>query len=79
MMNAPLRVLSWQVKFPRYDLFEGKYKSIDLNKMRQGSPGSVSAVEGMIFENVKSKQSAFDRDTQIMEEEYRTTLKEMAQ
>jgi hypothetical protein len=48
-MNAPLRVLSWRVKFPRYDRFEGK-SAITLNKMYQGIPGTVTSVEGALFE-----------------------------
>jgi hypothetical protein len=36
---APLRALSWNVAFPRYAQFEGKRRTVILNKLNQSCPG----------------------------------------
>jgi hypothetical protein len=48
---APLRALSWSVKFPRYAPFEGR-SSIVLNKLTQGCPGLNAAVGFGLFDEV---------------------------
>ncbi|MGE5788714.1 MAG: CotH kinase family protein [Myxococcales bacterium] len=44
----PLTVLSWRVKFPRYDQFEG-LGGINLNKLKQACPGVLNALEGAMM------------------------------
>ena len=48
---APLRALSWSVRFPRYAPFEGR-SAITLNKLTQGCPGLTAAVGFGLFEEV---------------------------
>lgn len=45
---SPLTVLSWRIKFPRYDRFEG-LKGINLNKLKQACPGVLNALESAMM------------------------------
>lgn len=44
----PLTVLSWRIKFPRYDRFEG-LGGINLNKLKQACPGVLNALESAMM------------------------------
>jgi len=46
---SPLRALSWLIKFPRYQRFEGRSRVL-LNKLEQGCPGYTTAVGFPLFE-----------------------------
>ena len=46
---SPLRILSWSIKFPRYDRFEGK-RSFNLNKLTQSCHGFNTIVGNKLFE-----------------------------
>ncbi len=45
-----MRALSWNIKFPSYNKFEGG-KKISLNKQKQGCPGTVSSVESRLLQS----------------------------
>ncbi len=49
-MGKTMRALSWRIKFPRFNQFEGLTK-IALNKQRQGCPGTVSSVESRLLQS----------------------------
>jgi CotH kinase protein/Lamin Tail Domain len=44
----PMKVLSWRVKFPSYDEFDG-LDGINLNKLKQACPGVLNALEGALM------------------------------
>jgi hypothetical protein len=54
----PLTVLSWKVSFPRYSPFEG-YSGIDLNKLKQGCPGVINALESAIMSEAGFPEGTF--------------------
>ncbi|HEY5955704.1 MAG TPA: CotH kinase family protein, partial [Polyangiaceae bacterium] len=45
---TPLTVLSWRIKFPRYDKFNG-LDGININKLKQACPGVLNALEGAMM------------------------------
>ncbi len=48
---APLKALSWSVKFPRYRTLDGRER-LSLNKLTQSCPGSSTVVGFQLFEAV---------------------------
>lgn len=44
----PLTVLSWRIKFPRYDELDG-VDGININKLKQACPGVLNALEGAMM------------------------------
>jgi len=48
---APLKALSWSVKFPRYASLEGRTR-VSLNKLTQSCPGTTTVVGFQLFEAV---------------------------
>lgn len=54
----PLTVLSWRIKFPRYDAFEG-LDGINLNKLKQACPGVLNALEGAMMAQAGIPAQAF--------------------
>ncbi len=49
-MGKTMRALSWRIRFPRYARLEG-LKKIALNKLNQGCPGTVSAIESRLLQS----------------------------
>jgi hypothetical protein len=45
----PMRALSWRVKFPRYNKFDG-LDATNLNKLKQACPGVLNALEGALMQ-----------------------------
>ncbi len=57
-LPSPLKVLSWRIKFPRYQRLSG-LSAINLNKQKQACPGVLNALEGALFAAVQIPAQTF--------------------